>query len=182
MLRGESVIPPAQCGGAKTQYAKYTAVITSILSNDSGPTKTAVLGGQTSPCYADATFANLHQYDLLPAAAPGLSYQIDVFLWSADAYAAAANVASIEARLNDTTTSDTVRASALADLVALTTPRRQCKAVEVANVQSVARCEAPSDAGVEAGTDSGADAGADSGADSGKDAGTDSGIADAPSG
>lgn len=180
MLRGESVIPPAQCGSGKTQFAKYTAVITSILSNDSGPTKTSVLGGQTSPCYADATFANLHQYDLLPAAAPGLSYRIDVFLWSADAYAAATNIASIETRLNDTTTADTVRAAALADLVTLARPQRVCKAIEVANVQSVALCEAPSS---DAGTEGGSDAATDSGADSGNvDAGMDSGIADAPSG
>lgn len=145
LIRAESIVPAPLCGKAVGQIAKYTAVISSRLA-DGGA---APLAGQTYECFADAMFANMS----------GTQFDIDVFEWSASAYAAASTLPTIETQLRD----PNQVTEALKNLRALMpTARRQCSAVQVSNVQAVARCDEPvTDAGADAPTDARADAAKD---------------------
>jgi hypothetical protein len=166
VVRADSVIPSSQCGTAKNQIAKYTAVISSVLPDGDAGYTVGVLGGNTYACYTDAMFANL-------PAQSNLTFGIDVFLWSAEDYAAASSLPSIEAQLRDPAQIfNDSGVGALAQLRSLkATAVRHCTATQITSVQSVARCGPAMllDSGV---TDSGSEAGpadASSDADAGSD-------------
>ena len=141
VVRAESIVPALQCGKGPGQIAKYTAVI-SVRFEDGGG---GPLAGQTYECFADAMFATKETL-------PGTQFDIEVFVWSASAYAAESTLPTIETQLRDPNLDGGVHvqvAAALQSLRALMpTARRRCTATQVSNVQAVARCdEAVTDAG-----------------------------------
>jgi hypothetical protein len=169
VLRAESVIPAGQCGSAPNQFAKYTAVISSI--SDSGD-ESIVRGGGTYSCYSDAMFANL------PAPQTNLSFSIHVFMWSEDDYKAAVTAPAIASKLADPAQIAIDAGPGLfAELRTLkATATRYCRAAQISSVQSVAQCDAlKTDAKKKIRV---TDAGSDSATDSGSG---DSGIAEAGS-
>lgn len=79
VVHADSIIPAAQCGKGPNQIARYTAVVSACADVRSDTTtcdSPKVLAGQTYDCFADAQFANML----------GRKFQLEVFLWSADAY------------------------------------------------------------------------------------------------
>lgn len=129
VVRAESIVPSATCGKGADQIAKYTAVVS---STDSG--SPVALSGGTYDCFADAMFVNL----------VGTSFAVDVFEWSAGAYAASGALASIEAELRD----PAQVSGALRQLGTLApTARLSCTARQLSNVQAVAQCAPLKDGG-----------------------------------